>query len=168
MPFRATVWVQRRAQAKIDPMGLLEYRFKEHWHLPAPVDAVYEVLADLASYPQWWPQVRSVEGIDGDGARLVCRSVLPYSLRFDALRGREDRAAGILEARLAGDLVGFSRWTVRPHPAGTELVYDQHVTTPRGALKWLAPAARPLLVLNHQWMMRSGRKGLETRLRTTG
>jgi hypothetical protein len=148
-------------------MGLADYRFREHWHLPAQVDTVYDILVDLASYPQWWPQVRSVEGIDQDGARLVCRSALPYSLRFDALRGREDREAGVLEARLVGDLVGFSRWIVRPHAYGTELVYEQHVTTPRGVLRWLAPIARPVLVLNHAWMMRCGRKGLETRLRHT-
>jgi hypothetical protein len=145
-------------------MGLSDYRFREHWHLPAGADAVYDVLVDLATYPQWWPQVLSVDGIDDDGARLVCRSMLPYSLRFDALRGREDRIAGVLEARLVGDLVGWSRWTVLPHPRGTELQYEQHVTTPRRHLRWLSPVARPALLLNDAWMMRGGRRGLESRL----
>jgi hypothetical protein len=145
-------------------MGLSDYRFTERWQLRASTDVVFDVLVDLAAYPQWWPQVRSVEGIDDDSAHVVCRSALPYSLRFVTLRGREDRAAGVLEARLVGDLDGFSRWTLQPHPDGTEVVYEQRVTTQRRLLRWLAPVARPMLLLNHAWMMRGGRRGLELRL----
>jgi hypothetical protein len=145
-------------------MELSNYRFKERWHLPASPDLVFDVLVDLASYPLWWPQVRSVEGIDDDSAHVICRSALPYALRFDTVRSREDRTAGVLEARLVGDLDGFSRWTVQPHAYGTELIYEQHVRTRRALLRWLAPVARPVLILNHAWMMRCGRRGLELRL----
>jgi uncharacterized membrane protein len=86
-----------------------EYRFVERWRVDRPGPVVYDVLADLTSYPEWWPQVRSVERIDDDSARVVCRSLLPYSLRFDMLRARDDRRAGVLEARLLGDLDGWAR-----------------------------------------------------------
>jgi hypothetical protein len=145
-------------------MGLSDYRFRERWTLAAPAETVYEVLVDLPSYPHWWPQVLSVEQLDDDSAHVVCRSALPYLLRFDALRGREDRDAGVLEARLVGDLLGWSRWTVAAAGAGTELLYEQQVSTPKTVLKRLALVARPLLLANHAWMMRGGRHGLEARL----
>jgi hypothetical protein len=126
--------------------------------VPGPI--VYDVLADLPSYPRWWPQVRSVERIDDDSAHVVCRSLLPYSLRFDMFRARDDRGAGVLEARLVGDLDGWARWTVRAADGGAELLYEQQVTTPGPLLRSLARVGRPVLELNHAWMMRRGRRGL--------
>jgi hypothetical protein len=146
-------------------MGLSHYRFRERWPLAAPVDTVFDVLLDLPGYPRWWPQVRSVVQVDDDTARLVCRSALPYSIRFDALRSREDRAAGVLEAKLVGDLSGWSRWTISSTTSGTDLLYEQQVITPRELLRRLALVARPALLANHAWMMRSGRQGLERHLR---
>ena len=145
-------------------MGITEYRFAERWHLPVAPERVFDVLADLATYPEWWPQVRKVEGINDDRGRIECRSALPYTLRFEALRGREDRAAGVLEARLVGDLDGWSRWTVIPYGDGTELLYEQQVTTARALLRWSALLVRPLLIWNHAWMMRGGQRGLAARL----
>ena len=143
------------------------YQFKEAWHVDVPGPVVYDVLADLPSYPEWWPQVRSVERIDDDSARVVCRSLLPYSLRFDLLRAREDRRAGVLEARLLGDLDGWARWTVHTSERSSLLLYEQQVTTPGRLLNALARVGRPALEANHAWMMRAGRQGLHQRLRTT-
>ncbi len=145
-------------------MDLSLYRFRSVWSLPVGRDAVYDVLADVGAYPQWWPQVRTVERIDDVTAALVCRSWLPYDLRFRASAVREDREAGILEATLAGDLEGWSRWTLISHPAGTSLRYEQQVITRAGPLQRLALIARPALTLNHTVMMRDCRRGLERRL----
>jgi hypothetical protein len=144
-----------------------EYRFVETWKVGVPGPVVYDVLADLSAYPQWWPQVRSVEQIDDDSARVVCRSLLPYSLRFDLHRARDDRRAGVLEARLLGDLDGWARWTVLSADTRTVLLYQQQVTTPGWLLRSLERLGRPLLELNHAWMMRSGRLGLQARLALT-
>jgi hypothetical protein len=141
-----------------------EYRFVETWRVAVPGPVVYDVLADLSAYPQWWPQVRSVQRIDDDSARVVCRSLLPYSLRFVMFRARDDRTAGVLEARLCGDLDGWARWTVRPGDRTAELLYEQQVTTPGPLLRSLARLNRPMLEFNHAWMMRAGRRGLERRL----
>jgi polyketide cyclase/dehydrase/lipid transport protein len=141
------------------------YRFVETWRVDVPGPVVYDVLADLPAYPEWWPQVRSVEGIDDDSARVVCRSLLPYSLRFDMVRARDDRRAGVLEARLRGDLDGWARWTVRESKRSSVLLYEQQVTTPGHLLRALARVGRPALELNHAWMMRAGRQGLQRRLR---
>ena len=145
-------------------MAAHEYRFVSRWSLPVSSHVVYDVLADLATYPEWWPQVRSVEGVNENWARVVCRSLLPYSLRFDMFRARDDRQAGVLEARLIGDLDGWARWTVRASSHRADLLYEQHVTTPGWLLRAIGRHGRPLLELNHAWMMRSGQRGLARRL----
>ena len=140
------------------------YRFRSVWDLPAGRDAAYDVLQDLGGYAGWWPQVRSVERYDDASATLVIRSALPYSLRVHATRSREDRAGGVLEARLDGDLEGWSRWTVTDTSAGCAAVFEEQVVVQQRQLRRLGRVARPFLRLNHAWMMLGGRRGLRRRL----
>ncbi len=141
-------------------MSLSSYRFVSRWHIRADPDAVYGVLLDLGSYPQWWPQVRSVDQYDGQSAVVVVRSFLPYSLRIRTVSRREDRAAGVLEAGLAGDMAGWSRWTLSATDEGCALLYEQQVAVHRPLLRRLGLLARPLFRLNHAVMMRAGERGL--------
>jgi hypothetical protein len=118
------------------------------------------VLADVAGYPSWWPQVRAVARVDEDTAHVVVRSLLPYSLDLTLVRSVEDRAAGVLEARIHGQLEGWSRWSLTSTGSSTWLLYEQEVAV-RGRLMTLGSRlARPVLVGNHGAMMRGGRDGL--------
>ena len=110
----------------------------------------------------------SVARLDDDNAHVVARSLLPYSLDLVLTRAVEDRAAGVLEARITGQLDGWSRWTLREHDAGTALRYEQEVTTPGRLMAAASGVARPVLVANHAWMMRGGRRGLLRRGRGPG
>jgi hypothetical protein len=143
---------------------LTDYEFRSEWHVPAPHDQVFDVLADIGSYPLWWPQVRAVARASHGRALLVCRSALPYSLEFVVSRRREDRESGVLEAGLEGELDGWARWIVSANGSGTDVVYEQRVVTARLLLRLLAPLARPVLKSNHSWMMRGGERGLRRRL----
>ena len=147
-------------------MPVPEYRFSSRWSVEVPGRLVYDVLADLAAYPEWWPQVRNVEVLSEDHARVTCRSFLPYTLRFEMFRIRSDRRAGVLEARLLGDLDGWARWTVGTvaDSRHADLHYEQRVTTPGRLLTALGRLGRPILELNHAWMMRGARIGLQRRL----
>ncbi len=143
-------------------MDVNSYRFLSRWQIPGDREVVYRLLADIGSYPRWWPQVRSVEQYDVDTALVVVRSSLPYELRVLTTSVREDPAAGVLEARLRGDVAGWSRWTLPESGAGGSVVYEQVVTAQRALLRRLGPVARPLFRLNHSIMMRSGERGLRT------
>jgi hypothetical protein len=147
-------------------VDLSRYCFRSAWHVDLVADALFDVLSDIASYPKWWREVRSVERIDDETAAVVCRSVLPYQLRLRAERVRDDRAAGALEVRLRGDLDGWSRWTLRPADPGTALVYEQEVVVHSRMLRGVGLVARPVLRANHAWMMRSARLGLERWVRS--
>lgn len=144
-------------------MNSPQYRFEATWRIRAAAGDVWDVLYDVPSYPDWWPQVKHVSELIGEESYdVTVRSLLPYVLRFTLGQSLADRDAGVLQADLRGDLDGFSRFTIREAPAGSVLYYAQEVETTRSILNVLEPVARPTFVANHWWMMRGGERGLAT------
>ncbi|MFH9014469.1 SRPBCC family protein [Streptomyces sp. NPDC017943] len=141
------------------------YRFRSLWPLPAPPDAVYDVLCRPEDYPRWWRQVRDVERLDDTTGVIRIRSVLPYDMTFTARQTRREPATGVLEIAVSGDIEGWARWTVTPHGEGTRARYDQVVSVRKPLLRRFAVPGRPLFRANHALMMRSGRRGLLGHLR---
>lgn len=133
------------------------YVFHSEWRLARPPDEIYAALRDVASYPLWWPQVRSVRQLSATSAVLCCRSLLPYDLVFAVSREVEDPGARVLSARQAGDLEGTSRWAVQDD--GT-VVFDEDVVVRKALVRVAGRLARPALRYNHGVMMRAGERGL--------
>jgi hypothetical protein len=142
--------------------GLNDYEFESIWHLNASPDECYAVLYDLARYPDWWPEVKEAHRLNESSFELLCRSLLPYDLKFVTERSVEDPEARVLEAKMRGDLEGFSRWTIEPSSAGAACTFHEHVVTNKSLLNKLAAVARPAFRANHTLMMRNGYKGLRT------
>jgi Polyketide cyclase / dehydrase and lipid transport len=140
------------------------YRFRSEWRIAADPDRVYATLADVASYPSWWPQVHSARKLDDVSGELRCRSLLPYDLVFVARREVEDAKGRILRATLDGDLTGSSEWRVTPDGAGTLAVFDEDVVVRKALIRLAGPVARPALRFNHNRMMRGGERGLRHHL----
>lgn len=151
-----------------------EFRFRSRWRLPAAPDTVYAVLADVEGYPRWWPQIRSARAL-GDGAgELTCRSLLPYDLTFAMRRELEDPIRRVLRARLDGDLIGISQWTVDEDGSAEASIatFDEEVDVAAaarpgsrgGLVRAAGRLARPALRYNHDHMMRSGERGLRQHL----
>ncbi|MFD7611130.1 SRPBCC family protein [Streptomyces sp. NPDC059828] len=137
------------------------YRFRSRWQLPAPPARVYDVLEQAEHYPRWWPQVREAVPLDDRSCTARFRSFLPYDLVVTVSSSRRDPEAGVLEARLEGDLVGWARWILAPGvDGGTRLRYDQEVVVNRPLMRRLALIGRPAFRVNHAAMMRAGRRGL--------
>ncbi|WP_189223355.1 SRPBCC family protein [Saccharothrix coeruleofusca] len=145
-------------------MPVNSYRFRSVWSVAAPPGEVYDVLADLRGYLDWWPEVREGRQIGEQAAELRCRSLLPYDLVFEVHHNTSDRERLLLRADLVGDLDGTVGWTLLPEGEGTRVVYDQEVVVRKPLLRLLGLPARPLLKANHELMMRHGRRGLETYL----
>ncbi|MCX4232307.1 SRPBCC family protein [Streptomyces ortus] len=149
-------------------MDWTHYRFRSLWILAALPDDVYGALADAERYPRWWPQVREVTPVDEVSGVIRIRSVLPYDLVFTAREVRRDRAAGILEIAMKGDVDGWARWTVTADGPGTRARYDQEVHVTKPLLRRFAVPGRPVFRANHALMMRAGRRGLAAHLRGDG
>jgi Polyketide cyclase / dehydrase and lipid transport len=142
------------------------YEFRNRWAVDASPDSAYVVLEALDRYPRWWPEVREVRKVSDQAHEVRARSLLPYDLIFVTHEGTRDPVNRVLEAKLTGDLEGFSRWTITPAPsgAGADLLFEEHVVTNRALLRRLAPIARPAFRANHALMMRHGERGLRTYL----
>ncbi|MDN5725023.1 MAG: SRPBCC family protein [Propionibacteriales bacterium] len=129
------------------------FRFDGTWLVDAPYDQVYERLADLEHYPLWWPEVRAIARTGDRSARVLIRSRLPYTMDLDltATDQRPDR----LESALSGALTGWARWTLTGEGQSTRVTFAQEVDVNGWLFRCAAVAARPLLVWNHEQMMRS-------------
>lgn len=137
------------------------YSFAASWVTPAPLADVAATVADLEHYPEWWPQVRAVAKVGPDTARVLCRSVLPYTL--DLVLDAVSRQPPLLEVAVSGDLDGWVRWTLSAADGGTRTDFRQEVAV-TGALALSSYVARPLLRWNHHRMMQGCERGLRARL----
>jgi hypothetical protein len=136
------------------------YTFRSQWRIAATPDRVYAALADVATYPSWWPEVHEARLLEDGAGELRCRSLLPYDLVFVARREIEDADRRILRASLSGDLTGTSQWTITGDDGATTAVFDEDVVVGKALIRLVGPLARPALRFNHDRMMRAGERGL--------
>ncbi len=140
------------------------FRFSSVHRLDAPAASVFEVLRDAEAWGQWWPQIKKVMPRDDRTGTVVIRSLLPMRLVLEVTSEITDPAQGVLRARLDGDLRGWAQFTVIDETDSTTLEYEQETTLVHPRLPgFAARASRPLLVVNHAAMMRSGMRGLQAR-----
>jgi hypothetical protein len=148
-------------------MGFNEYRFRTVWWLEVAAARLFDTVVDLANYPRWWPDIRSVRQVDDDTAEFICRALLPYALTFRLHRDEQDVDAGRLRVKVTGDLEGYVQGIVAADEATTaRLEISQEVVVNKKLLRRLAPVARPLFRANHAAMMWRGHRGLRTYLAT--
>jgi hypothetical protein len=139
--------------------------FRSQWQLPALPRQVYDVLADVETYPRWWPQVRKARRIDDVSGELTCRSLLPYDLVFLMRQEVRDPDGLVLRAQMDGDLNGSTQWTITADGDGSIAVFDEDVSVGSGLVGAAGRLFRPALKFNHDLMMRAGEKGLRAHLR---
>jgi hypothetical protein len=119
---------------------------------------VHDVLLDLEHYCDWWPQVRAVAKLDDDHALVICRSVLPYDLEL--LLTAVNRDDDLLEVGIDGPIRGWARFRLDRGPRRssgaetTEVGFEQEVLAEAPAFVAASYVVKPLLVWNHQRMMR--------------
>ena len=145
---------------------MARYHFLTTWLLAAPRQAAWDVLDDVAAWPEWWRGVESVAEVDpgderrvGSRHRVRWRSRLPYSLELE-FRVDEREEPSRMAGRSSGELEGTGAWRLFEEHGVTAVTYDWDVRTTRAWMNALAPAARPAFAWNHDWVMRQGGEGL--------
>jgi uncharacterized protein YndB with AHSA1/START domain len=143
-----------------------EYRFLTTWLLEAERERVWEAIFDQRSWPSWWRGVEDVVELDpgdadgvGSHSRLTWRSKLPYDLVFEA-RTRTVVRPHLIEAEASGELEGVGRWRLFEQDGVTAALYEWNVHTTKRWMNLLAPIARPLFKVNHDWVMANGATGI--------
>ncbi len=149
-----------------------EYVFVDEWDVRAPVEPVFNALADGRTYPAWWrPVYISVEA-DGPPAvgqvsRQHFKGRLPYHLHTTSEIVQLE-APHVVVAEVEGDLRGRGVWTLTPLDEDqTHVRFDWSVFADKKLLRTLTPVLRPLFRWNHNWAIARAMEGLEPYARTT-
>jgi quercetin dioxygenase-like cupin family protein len=137
-----------------------EYTFVDEWDVQAPPEAVFDVLADGTTYPDWWKPVYIDATDDGTYTHQHFKGRLPYHLHTRTKTVVSDRPHRI-QGETDGDLRGTGIWTLTATPTGTHVRFDWRVHADRRLLKLLTPILRPALRWNHNWAIARAIEGLE-------
>jgi uncharacterized protein YndB with AHSA1/START domain len=143
-----------------------EYRFLTTWLLESPRQPVWDAIYDSESWPQWWHGVLEAEKLEegdergiGQYGRYIWKSKLPYKLEF-FVRTTKVEEPYLLEGDATGELTGIGRWRLFEQEGVTAVLYEWNVSTTRAWMNLLAPLARPVFAVNHDYVMRNGGEGL--------
>ena len=151
------------------------YVFLEEWFIPAPIGAVWDVIADARILPEWWRGVYlEAEPLDGVteprvGARVrgKARGFLPYRLNF-IIEARELVRPSLVAVAVAGDLTGSWRAALSERDGGTHVDLEQRVRADKPILRVFSPLLKPLFAANHRWTTPRGEAGLRAYLAAHG
>jgi hypothetical protein len=145
---------------------MAEYQFLTTWLLEADRERVWDAIYESERWPEWWKGVVESEKLkEGDAngvgqeGRYVWRSKLPYKLEFFIKTTRVERPH-LLEGDASGELAGVGRWRLFEGGGVTAVVYEWKVHTTRAWMNFLAPAARRVFEVNHDYVMRNGGEGI--------
>jgi hypothetical protein len=144
------------------------FEFTSLWSFDAPVQDVWDILVDPATWPQWWSglEASSVDhhpsGSIGSRSELLWRSSLGYKLKLqltltEALEPRHTSFTS------DGDLVGSGRCDLSGNET-TIVTINWHVAPTKPWMKALGTILTPIFKLNHASLMRAGESGLRHRL----
>jgi uncharacterized protein YndB with AHSA1/START domain len=143
-----------------------EYRFLTTWLLEAPRERVWDAIYESERWPEWWHGVLEADKLeegDEDGVgqygRYVWKSKLPYKLEF-FVRTTKVEKHHLLEGNASGELTGVGRWRLFEQGGVTACLYEWNVRTTRAWMNALAPLARPIFAVNHDYVMRNGGHGI--------
>lgn len=155
-------------------MAPARYLLHTRWSLAAPVDRVWDVLADpRMSWPAWWPQCTADteaagpdpeppagEALLGRTARVAFRAGPGYTLHL-AIRPTIVRAPHFIEFDAGGDLSGVGRVALVAADGDRTAVHIHWAVRPtRRWMGLLSPLARPVFTAAHGAVMRRGERGL--------
>ena len=142
--------------------------FFDEWRLAAQPEAVWPVIRDVETWPDWWPSVRKVTPVGGGASSTYefrFRTRLPYDMAFAAELVQDDTLR-TAEARVTGRVDGSGRCTVTAIDGGSLVRFDWWVRPQLAWMRAVAPLARPVFGWNHRSLMADGARGLVRRLDT--
>jgi hypothetical protein len=152
------------------------FNLSSTWHLPAPTEQVWAVIADTdMSWPQWWPHCsfaaplsrrdsRSSSQEDilkATAAYLSFKAALGYTLTI-SIHPTEVLAPSEIDFNAGGHLHGTGRVTLTPEKQGQATCMDigWRVHPTQRWMSLLTPVAAPAFTAAHALLMRQGEKGL--------
>lgn len=152
-------------------MSANDYHLVSTWRVPGTAGEVFEIIADDALLPSWWPAAfldvlvldRGKEDGTGGIVRMRTKGYLPYVLNWH-LRVNEIDRPNSLAFEVWGDFEGTGRWTLVQNDAWCDITFDWQITLKKGFVSHLSALGRPLFISNHRWAMARGEESLRLEL----
>ena len=142
------------------------------WRLEARRQAVWDTLADVHAWPDWWPGLEQVIELEAGDARRVgsryattWRGPAGYRVRFEFLVEEVDEPLH-MAGSATGDLRGTGVWRLAEEAGATVVTFDWRVDPARGWMRALSPLMRPLVLRGHDRLMDDGGEALARLLRS--
>jgi hypothetical protein len=146
------------------------------WHLPAPPEQVWAIIADVdMSWPEWWRgcsfaaplERRPAEScsqadiLKATTAHLSFKAALGYTLTI-SIHPTKVVAPREIEFDAGGHLDGTGRVTLMPEDRGqaTHMDIQWRVRPTQHWMNMLTPIAAPAFTAAHALLMRQGENGL--------
>ena len=118
----------------------------------------WALIADVDSYRDWWPWLRSFDakGLDrGERWQCTVQPPLPYRVRFTVTLD-EIVPSRSISSTITGDIVGVARLDVAPRDDGCEIRLRSELGPANRLLRLVAATARPLVGFGHNWVLDTG------------
>ncbi|MCD9152858.1 hypothetical protein [Aeromicrobium duanguangcaii] len=151
-------------------MSARSYEFRSVWDVAEPPDLLWHTLEQFLEQDDplpWWDAVR-VTAHRGEEIDLVARSVFGYRLRF-TVYDLELEPTSAMRFRSRGDLEGSAALSFEPgRPGRTDLTIDWHVDATAPWMRRSERVLRPVFVLAHDQVMKSGERRLNRWLQQRG
>ena len=153
------------------PYTMQRFIFNTIWEIEnTPVEAVWEAIYQVLEWPRWWKGVLEVTEIEkgdkggvGSVKKFVWKSILPYRISF-LMRTTQVDHLKYLEGIAFGDLEGKGQWFFKEEKSRVVVQYDWQVDVTKKWMSIISPVFKPLLIWNHNVVMRWGAQGLSHRL----
>jgi hypothetical protein len=146
------------------------FNFCSGWQLEAPRPVVWQELAHLPNWQQWWPGLEELTPIRagdsrgiGQKASSCWRGPIGYQFRF-SFESTEAVEYELLKGRAEGDLSGKGCWYLGDDDGWTDVRFEWNFDATRNWMEFLAPVARPVVVHGHDYLMKRGANGLAEHL----
>jgi hypothetical protein len=125
-------------------------------------------MADVGSYRQWWPWLRSFEALElerGDVWRCSVSPPLPYTVTF-AIAFDDVFPEERIIASVSGDIVGTAELELTDTDAGCDVEVRSDLQPRSAFLRLLATTVPPVARYGHDWILATGATQFEARALT--
>jgi hypothetical protein len=149
-----------------------DYAFLTHWTFgDTSREEVFDILANPADLPRWWPSVYLRVDIVSPGdehglgmrVALHTKGWLPYTLRWQ-FRVVDVRRPERIAIEATGDLTGSGVWSLMQHGGVVRVAYDWRIAAEKPLLRAFSWLLKPVFAANHRWAMARGEESLRREL----
>lgn len=131
-------------------------------------DEVWRAMADVGSYPGWWPWLKSFDADAlraGSQWRCSVSPPLPYTVTF-AIAFHEVVDCERVVASVTGDITGTAELALTDAGDACDVVVRSDLAPRSPFLRLLAVTVPPVVRYGHDWILSTGAKQFEARALT--